>query len=740
MIKREKLFRYVLYQFAYSFFIVLVCAAISGFISYTVLSDNLKEWILESNRVVMRKYARYINDTLLAGTFEIYLQIVNEVNTRSDFNYYSDGLEKTDLLYTLNVQSYLGSIQNSNVIMDEVSIYYPMSNLLVTNDKIRYTLFFESRQKDIQPYIDVLSAEGYPVMNGFHTYSDLQSIYMSRAIKSGERIRAAVFIRYSIPALRETLSDVIPHNEGNVIVADTDGHVIFDMAGNYPERNIADDESISRALKGDGYCTADIGSTRSVVSYQKDAESGWQYIAFVPLDALMNKTDFVLKSLLVSMLVTISLGLITAVLLSIRQSRPMKTIVDLISKTDEKNTNAYSAIQGALTNLMSMVEDRDAQLDRIMPLLRDEFMLWLLTEMPEKQGEIDARMSFTQVSFPFRYFYVIAAKTDADETERARAIANARLFLQQALTTEQSLCGLYKKDDLLLGLVNTDHLVEQVAPEDVTASPIIKKGFRYYITIAKVDGELKTLSEIIPKTIESLKYSFLYPDISFFSPELVSALDGKTDFSYHDRITGFLTSLRCYDEKAALKSLKSLIDDLQLLGCNLNLLGRIMLELIEVIKDFSAHRPNLDRQLEKLAGETPDIRSFSQELSAIVSEEVHLILRNRTHSSRELIERAVRYIELHLLDNQLALPKIASALGVSPNYLSRIFHEVTRLTFVEYVGNAKMECGRKLLLETDMNLRDISQKLNYSSPQYFISRFKKRFHITPSAFREQQRE
>ncbi len=738
---RKNFFRYVLYQFAYSFFIVLVCAVIASFISYKVISDNLKEWIIESNKVVMSRYAHYINDTLLVGTSEIYLQIVNEVNTRPYFNYYSEDLKRTDLLYTLKVQTYLGSLQNSSLIIDEVSLYYPMSNLLVANDKIRYTLFFESRQKDIQPYIDLFYVEeGYEAMNGFRTHSDVQSIYMMRAIKSGERIRAVVFIRYSIPALRKTLSAMIPYEEGNIIVAGTDGQVLFDMSGDYPGGNISDDESIYRAMIGDGYCTANIGSTRSVVSYQKDAESGWQYITFVPLDALMNKADFVLNSLMISMLVTISLGLITAILLSIRQSRPMKAIVDLLSRTDEKNSNAYGAIQGALTNLMLKVEDRDAQLERIMPLLRDEFMLWLLTEMPDKQGDIDARISFSKVSFPFRYFYVIAVRTDANETDRTYAIANARLLLQQALTTERSLCGLYKKDDLLLGLVNTDHVVEQVTSDDITALPINKKGHRYYITIAKVNGELNTLSGIIPKTIESLKYSFLYPDRNFFSPELVLSLDEKSNFSYHDQIVGFLTSLRCYDEKAALAMLKRLIDDLQLFGCSLNLLERIMKELIEGIKDFSVHRPNFDRQLEKLVEETQDIRSFSQELSAIVSEEIHLLLQNRSHSSCELIEAAVKYIELHLLDNQLSLPGIASELGVSPNYLSRIFHEVTQLTFVEYVGNAKMECGRKLLLETDMNLRDIAHKLNYSSPQYFISRFKKRFQITPSAFRGQQRE
>jgi AraC-like DNA-binding protein len=143
----------------------------------------------------------------------------------------------------------------------------------------------------------------------------------------------------------------------------------------------------------------------------------------------------------------------------------------------------------------------------------------------------------------------------------------------------------------------------------------------------------------------------------------------------------------------------------------------------------------MQQELIRLVSEARDIDQFIDELSDIVSSEMDAATKKPTQSSEDLIELAIAHVDASLRDSQLSLTTVSGMLGVSPNYLSRVFHEVKNTTFINYVSTAKIKLGCKMLLESKKTLREISEELNYASPQYFISRFKNQFGVTPSVYR-----
>jgi AraC-like DNA-binding protein len=69
-------------------------------------------------------------------------------------------------------------------------------------------------------------------------------------------------------------------------------------------------------------------------------------------------------------------------------------------------------------------------------------------------------------------------------------------------------------------------------------------------------------------------------------------------------------------------------------------------------------------------------------------------------------------------------------------YLANLFSEVTGITIEHYIIAHKIERVKELLLYDELNLTEISYKLNYSSVGHLSSQFKKVTGLTPTFFKK----
>ena len=84
------------------------------------------------------------------------------------------------------------------------------------------------------------------------------------------------------------------------------------------------------------------------------------------------------------------------------------------------------------------------------------------------------------------------------------------------------------------------------------------------------------------------------------------------------------------------------------------------------------------------------------------------------------------------------LNQIASELGINPSYLSRWFKEYTGETYTEYIKRLKINEVIRLLTEEDMSLKEIAERVNYSSDSALAKAFKKKMGCTPKEFKERR--
>ena len=86
---------------------------------------------------------------------------------------------------------------------------------------------------------------------------------------------------------------------------------------------------------------------------------------------------------------------------------------------------------------------------------------------------------------------------------------------------------------------------------------------------------------------------------------------------------------------------------------------------------------------------------------------------------------------------------LSDKLNLSYGYISNLFSEYTFSSIENYFIIQKIERAKKLIIEEDLTLTEISYKLNYSSVAHLSGQFKKTTGLTPSMFKriiEKRRE
>ena len=102
---------------------------------------------------------------------------------------------------------------------------------------------------------------------------------------------------------------------------------------------------------------------------------------------------------------------------------------------------------------------------------------------------------------------------------------------------------------------------------------------------------------------------------------------------------------------------------------------------------------------------------------------------------REHDECGISYIHQNYT-KRLSIPDLAKRCAVSETVYRKQFRKLTGHSPIQYITRLKIEKARELLGENDMDLKDISEFLNFYNLPYFHRVFKEVTRLTPGQYRE----
>jgi len=142
------------------------------------------------------------------------------------------------------------------------------------------------------------------------------------------------------------------------------------------------------------------------------------------------------------------------------------------------------------------------------------------------------------------------------------------------------------------------------------------------------------------------------------------------------------------------------------------------LGMVEILEDISQYqREELKKNLLKSGLELLDDKK------SILIEKIKAVITEIIHYSDELQQENFSDI-------------ISKKLGYNYTYLANTFSEVKGITIQQFIIIHKIERVKELLLYEELNLTEISYKLNYSSVAHLSNQFKKVTGLSPSFYKQ----
>lgn len=145
-----------------------------------------------------------------------------------------------------------------------------------------------------------------------------------------------------------------------------------------------------------------------------------------------------------------------------------------------------------------------------------------------------------------------------------------------------------------------------------------------------------------------------------------------------------------------------------------------------------------DLYLQQLASckNIKDIHSLVKK--SIISSSEQVRRKKREKGLNYYVEECKKYIISKRFE-KLDLQTIADEIGISKEYLQKLFKHYEGIPITEYILNVKLEAAQNMLKYSDKKVSDIADYLCFGTLSYFSDIFKRKIGCSPNAYRKNNR-
>lgn len=568
----------------------------------------------------------------------------------------------------------------------------------------------------------------------------------------------------TVPAnlIMRTIQNHNVKDSTQTLVTDNQNRVILSSDANLPDPSVMDKLRGVFTSPEQIYGEMKIGMQQVVVTRVRSDNYGWVYYSFTPVAEFSKDTRYFVTSIVAISLTLILIGIVFSFLFAYNLYNPIKRLRDILSDANETNkenksrTGKYNEFDYIGMRINSLIErnhkiQSELQLQSVGYLKQSLVNLFHGNNSEQGQREIAAmlrnEMSFGKplfVCFAIRFSFKPAFYEEIQDVDRMRILSRTERLIAGLLRSFADVYLLEEKEHLYIGLYNLQ------APEEIEP---LRKGLQNILDTFQYDSRYCKIRIGIGREHANVQ------GIARSYTDAVNALDSENDkrdfqiigagehahesmhhvYSFLDE-NGLINCLKAGDKE----NLRAKVDEVVKKNKEKLLPPQQITQLLKEMNNTGC-RFLLERGLipQNIAGhETLFQGRDSEEEKENLIQFFHTIIdqtqpRNRD-ASHELSAVIIQYVE----DNyhrDLGLEKIADGMGVSAKYISRVFKEKTGVNLIAYISWYRISKAKELLIDTDLTVNEIVDKVGIYSRTTFIRLFKKYEGTTPQLFRNANR-
>lgn len=691
--------------------------------------------------VTSSQLKKTLREPLSPDQFQLYNQVKQELNHLQTFD---TGIEdvllvslQKDWLINNNGLQRLTKEQYSEVYKNYITLPHRSAWILEKKNKVLFNPDVKARCT--------------------HYISLVKQLPLNSESKTG--IAAA-----NIPTCKFT--DIISKklDSETTIIVDRNYNVIAHSDSNKIGKNFSNESYISSLLNLEsesGQFNTIINETDYKITFRNSEYNGWTYISLIKISDLNKQASSIGWFTLVICTILLALSFIISYIGSRRIYKPIQHLHEMIlntftSKNEVKHDNEFELIEKQIQHMLDQNVQLENKLQGQVTQLKQFFMVKLLQGKVSKE-ELPTKLASSNFNQSWKKCCVLTLQIDSFEGS-----------------------GYDKKEeDLLLFAINT--MINDLIPDNERMAPIVMnrtqvtislgnhesdEEYTYFITNlaqtiqSRVKEELElpvsigislfftnltAAQKAYKESIEALKYTLKFGSESIIFFENLER--GSTFHTFFPKQieNELFDAIKVSDKPKADEYLNNLLrsifeKDLNHTQYEISIV-RFLNDLIELMQTLGVDILEFDDK-KSLFDQLYEFKTLTEVQNwfkyMIIYPMINKI-EERTESQYKNLSDNIIHIVQQEFDSDITLESIAAKLHYNPNYLSSIFRKETNISFSEYLSLYRLDMAKKWLLETNMSVKEIAEKLKYNNSQNFIRSFRKNEGTTPGKYRDMKK-
>ncbi len=261
-----------------------------------------------------------------------------------------------------------------------------------------------------------------------------------------------------------------------------------------------------------------------------------------------------------------------------------------------------------------------------------------------------------------------------------------------------------------------------------------------YIAVTKPLSEYQSFKDAFSFLEQQMEQRFFLPDTLIFLPDMIPTQREET-FEDDSQLLPLIQNALASKNKALLQEYLTHLFNKYKVSVNQSqiyvkfLFSNVLTMLYPSLPAYAcANFPPLETMIANLYLQ-PDI----SEIIRIVKEVSKPILDSFSSgldTMRKEVSCAIAYIANHYSE-ELSAEILASAVYLTPDYLSRLFKKSTGKSISQYIRQYRMEKAKDALLHTHKKVIEIGIQSGYPNYSYFCQSFREYFGSSPEKYRQE---
>lgn len=130
-----------------------------------------------------------------------------------------------------------------------------------------------------------------------------------------------------------------------------------------------------------------------------------------------------------------------------------------------------------------------------------------------------------------------------------------------------------------------------------------------------------------------------------------------------------------------------------------------------------------------------NFRQLQAEVDYVINQMKQSYLEHVNQIEENTTQQIRQYIIAHSHED-ISLDGIAEKFQLSPIYISKLFKEKFGVNYIHFLTECRMEKAKKLMVDPEKSLKEITYDVGYHDPNYFSKVFKKFSGTSPNAYRK----